>query len=133
MAQKNKDRATQYPLIIEDELSCSKGQTVPVPPGTLVTSITNLMMWNISAVFVIQNRYSEIANQDTIWKNDVRFVFTINCLQEGSCLIYVIFVCLRIVVHVQRIVLCFLFCFSCVPNVASFSGLYIHDSPFGFF
>ena len=27
-------------------------------------------------------------------KNDVRFVFTSSCLQEGSCLIYVICVCL---------------------------------------
>ena len=40
-------------------------------------------------------------------KNDVRFVFTSSCLWEGSCLIYIICVCLRIVV-LKHIVLCLL-------------------------
>ena len=36
---------------------------------------------------------------------DVRFVFSSNCLKEGSCRIYILCVCLPIVV-------CFLFCLS---------------------
>ena len=38
-------------------------------------------------------------------KHDVRFIFTTSCLQEGSCLTYVICVCLHIVV--------LYFCFVC--------------------
>ena len=51
-------------------------------------------------------------------------------LYEGSCLIYVICVCLCIVVCDTYCVV-FLFCFysSCVPYVASFSGLFIFDCP----
>ena len=51
----------------------------------------------------------------------------------GSCLIDVICVCLRIVVSNTYCVV-FLFCFSssCVPYVASLSGLSIFDCPFGF-
>jgi len=68
--------------------------------------------------------------------NDVRCVFTFSCLQEGSCLIYVICVCLIWHSGVQHI-LCCVFCFvslrlvSCVPNVASFSGLSFLYYPFG--
>jgi hypothetical protein len=64
-------------------------------------------------------------------KNDVRFVFAPSCLHEGSYLIYVL-----VFVWVEwcptHIVLCFC-CFSssCVPYVASFSGLSIFDCPFG--
>jgi hypothetical protein len=56
-------------------------------------------------------------------KNNVRFVFTSDCLWEGSCLIYVICVCLRIVVS-NRHCIVFLLCFSssCVPYIANFSG-----------
>ena len=44
-------------------------------------------------------------------KNDVRFVFTSSCLQEGSCLIYVICVCLCIGVYNTYCVV-FLLCLS---------------------
>ena len=45
-------------------------------------------------------------------KNDVRFVFTSSCLKEGSCLIYVICVCLRIVVsNAHYVVVLFFFLF----------------------
>ena len=65
-------------------------------------------------------------------KNEVRFVSTSSCLYDASCLIYVICVHLRIVVSNAYCVV-FLFCFSssCVPYVASFSGLSIFDCPFG--
>ena len=49
----------------------------------------------------------------------------------GACLIYVICVCLCIVVsHIYCVM--FLFCFlsSCVPYVASFSGLSFLNCPF---
>jgi len=67
-------------------------------------------------------------------KSDVRFVFTAIFLQEGSCLIYVICVCLRIVVfNTSCVVLCF--CFVCLRLVYTrlpfFSGLSNFDCPFG--
>jgi hypothetical protein len=44
--------------------------------------------------------------------NDVRFVFTSSCLYVGSCLIYVICVCWRIVVsNTYNVRMCI--CFSC--------------------
>ena len=63
--------------------------------------------------------------------NNVRFVFTSSCLWEGLCLIYIIYVCFGIMVSKTCCVV-FLFCFSssCVPYVASFSGLSIFDCPF---
>ena len=57
--------------------------------------------------------------------SDVRFVFTSSiCLQEGSCLIYGIYVYLCIVVSNTYGVV-FLFCLSSssIPAVVSFSGL----------
>ena len=67
-------------------------------------------------------------------KNDIQFVFTSSCLYEGSCLLCVICVCLRIVVSNTY---CAMFLFwlslSCVPCVANFSGLFIFDCPFGLF
>ena len=56
--------------------------------------------------------------------------FTSSCLQEESCLFYVICVCLRIVMSNTYSVV-FLFCLfsSCVPYVASFSGLSILIAP----
>ena len=64
-------------------------------------------------------------------KNNVRFVFISNGLQEGSCLIYVICVCLHIVVYNTYCVV-FLFCLfsSCVPYVVNFSELSIFDYSF---
>ena len=49
------------------------------------------------------------------------------CLLEGSCLIYAICVCLPIVASNTY---CVVFSSSCVPYVASFSGLSIFDCPF---
>ncbi len=65
-----------------------------------------------------------------IWQDDVRFVLIIRYLWEGSCLIYVICTCLRIVVSKTYCVV-FLFCLSssCVSYVASFSGLSIVIAP----
>ena len=61
-------------------------------------------------------------------ENDVRFVFTSSCLQEGSCLIYVICVCLCIVVfNTYYIVSLPYLSSSCMTCVASFSGLSIFD------
>ena len=53
--------------------------------------------------------------------------------KEGSCLINVICVCLRILVSNTY---CVVFCFEfrcLVPYVTSFSGLSICDCPFGIF
>ena len=45
-------------------------------------------------------------------KNDVRFILTYSCLLEGSCLINVIFVCLRIVVPITKnVILCCVYVF----------------------
>jgi hypothetical protein len=41
--------------------------------------------------------------------NDVRFVFASSCLYEGSCLIYVICVCLGILVSTTLLYFCFVF------------------------
>jgi len=53
--------------------------------------------------------------------------FFVACILCLSCLIYIICVCLHIVVSNTY---CVVF-LSCVPNVASFSGLSILDCPFG--
>jgi hypothetical protein len=57
-------------------------------------------------------------------------VFTSGCLQVGSCLIYIICFCFRIVASNTYCVVFFV-CFSssCVPYVASFSGLSILIAP----
>ena len=69
-------------------------------------------------------------------KSDVRFVFTSSYLWQGSCLIYVICVCLPIVVYNTYYFVFFgIVCLplvSCVPNIAIFSGLSILNCPFGF-
>ena len=53
-----------------------------------------------------------------LYKNDVLFVFTSSCLQEGSCLIYAICVCLYLQLFVGGIMsyLCYL-CLSLPPVV----------------
>ena len=68
-------------------------------------------------------------------KNDVRFVFTSSRLWGGgACLIYMIWVCFRIALSTTNGVVVFCWFFlegggvrhvSCVPNVVSFSGLFI--------
>ena len=77
--------------------------------------------------YILANQYSTNRSIDRAIviisnKNDVRFVFTSSCLQERSCLTYVLCVCLHSVVSNTYCVV-FLFCFSssCVPYVASFS------------
>ena len=63
-------------------------------------------------------------------KNDVRFVFTSGCLWEDSCLVYVICVFTNSDVHhILCCVFVLFFIRSCVPYVASFSGLSIFDLP----
>ena len=60
--------------------------------------------------------------------NDVRFVFTSSCLQKGSCFIYALFVWWRIVMsNTYCVVLLVCVSSSCVPYVASFSGLSLFD------
>ena len=57
--------------------------------------------------------------------NDVRFIFISSCLWEGLCLFYVI-LCLFAHSGVQHILWCVLFSpSSCIPYVASLSGLSI--------
>jgi hypothetical protein len=60
----------------------------------------------------------------------VRFVFTSSCYLEGSCLIYVICVCSRIVMSNTYCVV-WIFSSSCVSYVPNFSGLSIFDCTFG--
>jgi hypothetical protein len=72
-------------------------EIIPVSPlWTFHINVTFMLFGPIICLFVLIS---------TLWcplqfphKNDVRFVFTSSCLQEGSCLIYVICVYLRIVV-----------------------------------
>jgi hypothetical protein len=87
---------------------------------------------------VVMSYYVSYVLSSVLWcplqfphKNEVRFVFTSSCLKEGSFLIYVICVCLRIVLSNTY---CVVFLFSsCVPFVASFFGLFIFDCPFNIF
>ena len=63
-------------------------------------------------------------------KDDVGFVFISSCLYGGSCRIYVTCVCLRIVVSNTYCVVFLLYISSsCVPYVASYSGLSIFYCP----
>ena len=54
-------------------------------------------------------------------KDDVRFVLTSSCLKEGSCLAWVVCVCLRMVVS-NKCCVVFLLCLSssCEPYVKRF-------------
>ena len=61
-------------------------------------------------------------------KNYVRFLFTSSCLQEDACAC-LLCVCSHVVVSGTC---CVFFPSSCVPYVASFSGLFFFDCPFGF-
>ena len=63
-------------------------------------------------------------------KDDVRFVLSSSCLKEGSCLAWVLFVCLCMVVSNKYCVV-FLFCLSssCEPYVACVSVLSIFLLP----
>ena len=61
-------------------------------------------------------------------KTDVRVVFTSSCLYEGSCLIYVVCACLRIVVSNTYCVVLH-FCFVCLCLVYPMLPVSL-DSPF---
>jgi hypothetical protein len=92
----------------------------------LVAHLFSLLYCSIMCLYVLCSvLWSQLRLQ---YKNYVRFVFISSCLYEGSCLIYVICVWLRIVVSNTYCVV-FLLCFSssCVPNIASFSRLSLFD------
>ena len=79
----------------------------------------------IRLVFLCCPIYVSLRSEFRI-ENEVRFVFTSNCLQKGSFLIYVICVCLLMMVsNIYCVVFLFSFSSSCVNYVASFSGLSI--------
>ena len=59
-------------------------------------------------------------------KRDVRFIFTSRCWQEGSCLFFVFVCAQQCTTHIVLY-----FSSSCVPCVASFSGLSIVYCNFG--
>ena len=85
----------------------------------------------IISLFKLFNMVTESTSQyssvelSKCFKNDVRFNFTCSCLEEGSCLIYVICICLCLLIAVSNTYSVVSFCFSSsfVPYVASFSGL----------
>jgi hypothetical protein len=65
-------------------------------------------------------------------RNDVRFVFTSSYLYRGLCLHYVSCVWSGIVMsNTNCVVILLFFSSSCVPYIASFSGLSIFDCSFG--
>ena len=96
----------------------------------LITSHTLYICWNYKNMN--KNSLQCNAMSSVLWcwlwfphKNDVRFVFTSSC----SCLVCV---CLRMVVS-NTYCIVFLLCFtsSCLPCVASVSGLSIIICPLG--
>ena len=111
----------QEQLILHEHLS-----SLPVVGGDRVAYLFSFLccpiicLYVLSSVFWCPLRFPH--------KKDVRFVFTSSCLQEGSCLIYVICV-FGVQWSPTHIVLCF--CFVFLRLVASFSGLSISDCPFG--
>ena len=93
--------------IITWRVSYEKQQFIHLPVffgRVRVAHILNFLYYVLSSVVCCRLRFPH--------KNDVRFVFTSSCLQEGSYLIYVICVCLRIVVsNICCVVFLFLFFF----------------------
>jgi hypothetical protein len=85
---------------------------VTSPVTQLKTCNRNIALIMMNSVIPVQNKIKKIKINIV----HVRFVFTSSCLWEGSCLIYIICVCLRIVVSNTYCVE-FLFCLSssCVP------------------
>ena len=71
--------------------------------------------YSFKATLLLYCLWLEITkNKTKIDKNDIRFVFTSSCLQEGSCLIYVICACLCIVVfNTYCAVVFFFLCTQC--------------------
>ena len=64
-------------------------------------------------------------------KNNVRSVLTFSCLYDGLTS-YLRYLCLCEYSGIQHILCDFCLSSSCVPNVASFPGLFIFDCPFEF-
>ncbi len=59
-------------------------------------------------------------------------MFASSLLPVVCRIIYIIFVCIHVVVsNIYCVVSLFCLSSSCVPYVASFSGLFIFDCPFG--
>jgi hypothetical protein len=85
---------------------------VTSPVTQLKTCNRNMALIMMNSVIPVQNKIKKIKINIV----HVRFVFTSSCLWEGSYLIYIICVCLRIVVSNTYCVE-FLFCLSssCVP------------------
>ena len=64
-------------------------------------------------------------------QKNINYLPPVVCRRAHACLIYIICVCLCIVVsNTYHVVLLVCFSLSCVPYVASFSGLSICDCPF---
>ena len=86
----------------------------------------NFIECNLLAMIKLTN--CSFGNNDVPHNNDARFVFTSRYLQEGSCLIDVICVCLRIEVY-NAYCIVFLFCFVCFRLVYAMLPVSL-DCPF---
>ena len=104
------------------------GTTYPSRAPEFTVGLWWCPVWSSFSLFVLS--YYEylrfefrVVRNDIFIINDMRFLFTSSCLQEDSCISYVICVCLHIV---------FLLCFSpfYVQYVANLSELSIFDCPF---
>ena len=109
-------------MLLQPTDSNNVHSVMPIPQMTLWVRQSNNSMKIHRSILNIDHPQKRFLH-----KNNVSFVFIPSCLQEGSCLIYVICVCLHLAVTNTYCVV-FLFCFSssCVPYVASFSGLIVH-------
>ena len=105
-------------------------------PSLLVGSVLLifLVFFVLSYYLCLRSEFDVVVFATISAYNDIWFVFSFSYLQEGSCLIQIICVCLRIVVSNTQ---CYVFCFAClhlvfcVHNATSISGLSILDCPFG--
>ena len=101
---------------------------------------TVLLLWSVLLIIFVVSHYVSYVLSSMLWcplrfqhKNNVRFVFSSSCLQEGSCLIYVTCVCLRIVMFkTYCVVFLFSLSTSCVHYVANFYGWSIFEFSSGF-
>jgi hypothetical protein len=104
-------------------------------PSCLVVCVLAICLsfFVLSYYISLRSEFRVVMSVTISHKNDIRFVFTSRCLYEGSCLIYFICVCLRIVVsNTYCVVLQLCFVVRCLVYVAGFSGLSICDCHFGF-
>ena len=101
---------------------------------------TVLLLWSVLLIIFVVSHYVSYVLSSMLWcplrfqhKNNVRFVFSSSCLKEGSCLIYVTCVCLRIVMFkTYCVVFLFSLSTSCVHYVANFYGWSIFEFSSGF-